>query len=310
MSMKERSQVANTSNENNINFTLIQIISTISQQKNNCRDKGLKLMHKIINNILSNPQEPKYRHLNVARLSEKLINNKIWIDLLLIAGFNKTKNGKALEFDVSKIEQLKHVHTALNNYAQNKIDHIKTQKQVNNTDHEQQRKSKLTNTERKPIKLKVACICGQHLINSEASSLPGAYCDVCQKTKKDTAVFWHCQNGRQDLHRFGFDICDHCITEYVQEILPNYLEQKGEFSLEKCAPVIQQKVACETVSKCCHVRRLIHVIQEYNRANLKLDSINILQTINDYSHIQCEHKTEQHFEYIVKEMMECDIGNC
>ncbi len=72
--------------------------------------------------------------------------------------------------------------------------------------------NKVTNFDR-GLKLKVPCICGQHLIKSEATSLPGAHCDVCQKTGNDTAVFWHCQNGDEDVHRFGFDICVHCITE-------------------------------------------------------------------------------------------------
>eukprot|EP01084_Bolivina_argentea_P218709 371088_1 len=90
-----------------------QLINRISQLSSEERDKELKCIYKIINNILFNPNQEKYKCLNIIALNKRLSNPKLWIELLLQAGFYKSTNENQLIFDQFKTDKLKYVNDLL-----------------------------------------------------------------------------------------------------------------------------------------------------------------------------------------------------
>ena len=65
------------------------------------------------------------------------------------------------------------------------------------------------------------CICGQNLIKVDNAPCSyhgtGFVCDLCDVTNR-TMIAWHCD---EDIHRYGFDICDDCIHRFNPYALTN-----------------------------------------------------------------------------------------
>eukprot|EP00483_Globobulimina_turgida_P013506 UN13531 len=59
-------------------------------------NKEVKLLKKLFENVLKNPNEKKFKDLNLSRLRAKLGKCEILIDQLYNAGFYKSNNGKRL----------------------------------------------------------------------------------------------------------------------------------------------------------------------------------------------------------------------
>eukprot|EP01084_Bolivina_argentea_P200874 343428_1 len=109
-----------TDSEEKEDFVLICLQSVICQ-KSKERDKGIKLLIHIFNNIISNPSKPKYRNINVNAIATKLTDSEIWINLLITAGFEKIQspNESQLLFNANKLPELKFAKDILSQYQSN-----------------------------------------------------------------------------------------------------------------------------------------------------------------------------------------------
>ena len=75
--------------------------------------KATELILRIINNIIKNPNNKKYKDISIIRILNKLNNNTECLDLLLNYGFEKCNNGNRLIFNSNKINELKELHELL-----------------------------------------------------------------------------------------------------------------------------------------------------------------------------------------------------
>eukprot|EP01084_Bolivina_argentea_P287425 493195_1 len=89
-----------------INFIITCLRSIGSEDRGKC----LKIMYKIMDNVLLSPNNRTYQRLTVTTLLNKFSNNQIWIELLLNAGFYRSNNSDYLLFNRVKLSQLEHVN--------------------------------------------------------------------------------------------------------------------------------------------------------------------------------------------------------
>ena len=75
------------------------------------RDKGIKLVSTILQNIISNPSQlPKYGSLNWKGINDKLSNCRVALKLLLMAGFSRQKvDSREILIWNNNPENLKHL---------------------------------------------------------------------------------------------------------------------------------------------------------------------------------------------------------
>ena len=50
-------------------------------------------------------------------------------------------------------------------------------------------------------------------------------CDQCMTSVKQDDIVWHCQEKKEELHKFGFGICNNCIIYNVYD-QKRYLEME------------------------------------------------------------------------------------
>ena len=90
-------------------------LTNLWQIEESKRVKGANLIQKIIGKILQNPDNPKFRDLNLSKIHKKLKETPPAFDLLFIAGFVKSADGQRLQWhhDTESIQRLQTVHDAL-----------------------------------------------------------------------------------------------------------------------------------------------------------------------------------------------------
>ena len=74
-----------------------------------------KLLLRIFNNIINNPNKQKYKNLDFNIISKKFSKCPSCINILRCAGFYKSKNGHRLIFDEYKLDKLKKIKNLLLN---------------------------------------------------------------------------------------------------------------------------------------------------------------------------------------------------
>ena len=82
-------------------------------------NKSIKLILRIINNIIQNPNNNKYKDISILRILNKLNNRNKYINLLLKFGFDKSNDGKRLIFNLNKLNKLKQLHQLLTHKSHN-----------------------------------------------------------------------------------------------------------------------------------------------------------------------------------------------
>eukprot|EP01084_Bolivina_argentea_P184404 318036_1 len=109
----------NTSNKQHMTKGQITwIIQVCIEQfdRDETKNKDIKLLLKIFDNILKHPRDSKYQNLNRNRICNKLtIQSKF---ILYVVGFYKSHDEKRLLFDANKHDQLKLTNALLLEYAQ------------------------------------------------------------------------------------------------------------------------------------------------------------------------------------------------
>eukprot|EP01084_Bolivina_argentea_P293745 505283_1 len=263
-----------------------KIVNNLSALTSQERKQGLKLILKIINNILSNPNDlssantktrkhVKYYSLNKRAVFKKLSGSQtIWFDLLIAAGFDISENDEKLVFDSSKWAQLQLVNNLL--LSQN----------WDITNNEQ----KIDTQPKKKTRGRILCICGNTLESAVASSIyegRGVNCDICDRTGKQTDIFWHCEAGKMSVHTGGYDICFDC----------------------------SQKKCIGHIISCKHANRLLTNLSQYtstlqNKVENNMDNQNLVKIVDDYLHLIAKHDNNNDFELIFNELTFCDVNQC
>ena len=67
------------------------------------RRKGIKLLHKICSNILTDPSDPKFRDLNFVKIGKKLDQCQPALLLLFDVGFTISANAQRLQLEANEI---------------------------------------------------------------------------------------------------------------------------------------------------------------------------------------------------------------
>eukprot|EP01084_Bolivina_argentea_P127158 224946_1 len=134
------------------------------------------------------------------------------------------------------------------------------------------------------IDTSIDCICGKKLIkiNNALTLYNGSVaCDLCEREGKENDIFWHCQDGKNEIHEYGYDACNDCTkscTNYVQH--------------------------------CYHLQRLLTASQKYNEQNTENFEKYIPELIDDYLHIIHNHDDDKDFEFVSSQFGYCDIRDC
>eukprot|EP01084_Bolivina_argentea_P289571 497270_1 len=84
-------------------FTILTSLSQLSEED---KQKGIKLILKIFDNIINHPHNLRYQNLNLSVIMRKLQKSKTFIDLLCEVGFKKSNDGKTLLFDMKLFNNL------------------------------------------------------------------------------------------------------------------------------------------------------------------------------------------------------------
>ena len=71
------------------------------------------LLLRIFDNIIKNPNNPKYQNLNYNTIYKKFVKCKSCVDLLICCGFYKSNNGERLLFNTNKLQNLKQIKKLL-----------------------------------------------------------------------------------------------------------------------------------------------------------------------------------------------------
>eukprot|EP01084_Bolivina_argentea_P142513 250367_1 len=113
---------------------------------------------------------------------------------------------------------------------------------------------------------------------------------------------------------------EHQLNEFEKKratIFGSYEKLQKEFTEFKddTKQELKSIVSCTgNVLKCCHLQRLLLVMNKYHMNDHKIlnDAIfdDILQILNDYLHLMQQHDDDEQFEYTVNQFIECDINNC
>ena len=106
------------------------------------RNKGIKLLSKILSNLIKNPtQTQKYGNLNLQKITQKLSKCKPILTLLHLSGFTKSQNNKRLIWSNtdSNIETAKQIQYTLSTIMNNEniIENNDTNSNANPTDSKQ-----------------------------------------------------------------------------------------------------------------------------------------------------------------------------
>eukprot|EP01084_Bolivina_argentea_P011007 20558_1 len=86
-----------------------------TQNSKTRRDKSLKLLTKIYNNIKAHPDQIKYRRLNISKIASKPGIIPQVRQLLLASGFNININGIHIDLDYKKLDLCINVGNAIQN---------------------------------------------------------------------------------------------------------------------------------------------------------------------------------------------------
>ena len=105
------------------------------------RNKGVKLLLKIFENIINHPtQTEKYGNLNLIKITNKLSGCKPAMKLLLLSGFEAKENNKRLIWTntANNMMILKHLQNTLESMTETiSITQDETSKQTQSTSHQQ-----------------------------------------------------------------------------------------------------------------------------------------------------------------------------
>eukprot|EP01084_Bolivina_argentea_P252771 424389_1 len=190
------------------------------------------------------------------------------------------------------------------------IDHHRANQQSNTTEHSHK------------------CICGQPLIKLDNVMDLNICCDICYRRFCESVTFWHCQQEKKSmLHPDGYDVCNHCYSDYFgqpQNILlePDFEEKtpmqwtnndaKTETINATKTPTQKQQCFCSSMDNCPALIRLIKAFDLFsatgNKNSIIMDNKDVTSLLDDYFHLMMSHDMD--FDYVASQFEYCNIVNC
>eukprot|EP01084_Bolivina_argentea_P076007 137733_1 len=282
---------------NKLSQQIQDIILNILSSQSQGWVKDFKLVCKIVNNILSNPNNTKYQILDITALSDKLSDFPIWQKIFVIAGFYENNDGQFL-FDEKNWEQLNILNKELTAIQNQQSLKLNDSHHVKSVAIDQFYSLKSDNNKQISV-----CICGQKLSAVHDSSSMynghGTVCDKCGNKSKSNYLFWHCLEIENVFHGFGYDVCNDCIVNMsCIDICPQKHFNDVDIKYEVCG---------HSVTECIHLNRFLQTI---NKHDINMDHELMKNVMNDYLHLLHCHNRDNDFEYIVAKMGLCDVTKC
>ncbi len=103
-------------------------LSNLEKLDSTARNKGIKLLLKVLNNIISHPDDDKYRNLNFNKIQTLLVDSldcDKCLVLLFSVGFKHSENRLKLNIKDCDIDTLKRLYHRLQRLVSNKEINIK-----------------------------------------------------------------------------------------------------------------------------------------------------------------------------------------
>eukprot|EP01084_Bolivina_argentea_P253001 424867_1 len=321
------------------------ILAQIHRIATKDREKTLPIVMQIINNILSNPTDRRYRSLNISRLLPKL-SNDIWIQLLIQAGFRKSANENRLIFEEATLEPLEYINSLLSSQTWTEQDTCITdiifyslmsnftdlrgkihalQEEKVNLNNEQSSLIQIINdgfSVEDAIKALQLSTTNNHVIQNsikDVHSSAQTQARIRSKCICGDLLIGYPSTELYDGDGVGCDICTgsgdglfwHCPSEKTAL-------HPGGFDICNACYCGQHETElkhddniCQHKSQCDNIQNLVKVLKQYNCDILKgMDKSKILCMVNDYLHVMHQHNDDEQFEGIVNRLGGCNIAQC
>merc|ERR1712048_80113 len=154
------------------------------------REKAINLFTKILTNIMTKPDEPKYQNLNYKKLENKFtqLQCKFMIDLLLSSGFVIEADRLVLVKEENRIE---HVLQALNEKAKAEQDKLE-QERLKIIEQNKQRLSTKSNLKKKPFETRFYHNTKSKWIWQRRGCIMSRHASLTEKERVEPSI--HCFN--------------------------------------------------------------------------------------------------------------------
>eukprot|EP01084_Bolivina_argentea_P263425 445869_1 len=271
--------------------------------------KVIKLLLKIFNNVLHNPNVTKYQDLNKNRILKTVENKNLLSEILLSSGFSESNDGNRFLFDTQYLNLLKAVNNTLERFS---------------SIHKNKNRFCICNKQLKKIQL-------QYVYNPSPESL--FVCSGCNdEIINPVDIVYHCVDTKNLLHPAGYNLCANCFdgetfTYYDQSIFkPSNIRGTSQPELIWRSNSFYC-VRTHSIVYCSHLKRICAVLKEYNtfitqyaktkhNAHLCINC-SFTELLNDFVHVLFEHNTSNDFENIYTILntdcnngLVCDPSSC
>eukprot|EP01084_Bolivina_argentea_P282172 482959_1 len=260
---------------------------TLMQLDAQHREKGIKLVSKVVNKILSNPNKPKYKRLKISIIRNKLLNCEPFIQLLLHAGFKK--NEHLLVYTNEQTDQLKALQIML--------------KEI----HDSQSCAKCTYIQHKSI---THCMCGNELHPSLTNQSKG------KGTNHTT------EDAIQQLQSIGYEkrLCELAHSELLKKNQKFDVNQAIEWmdnhcDLERCLSKIRIGHVMKHYGEYDACPNTDNTMYDFINHTFWQGTYNNIEMLNDFQHLLLTHEDdfEDIYNYLIGSKMfgkECDKLKC
>eukprot|EP01084_Bolivina_argentea_P017139 32013_1 len=185
---------------------------SINTLLSNCDNSAVKLLKFMTNNIVNDSSNIKYHNIKVDKLSNKLTDPEIVIDVLILSGFEMC-NSNRLKFNISHFDKLQKLHRAI------KSIHNSNSIKKSYTD-----SNKIRQSRNRRINIPVIyCVCKNVLRKTTPNQVYGndsqILCDHCLDEIDKTEIMFHCDKGTlMPQHIYGYELCQVCAMKQIQGI--------------------------------------------------------------------------------------------
>eukprot|EP01084_Bolivina_argentea_P254143 427156_1 len=248
-------------------------INTIQQLSKSDRNTGVKLLLKIIHNIIKNPTNSKFCNLNLQRITKRFSKSDVFLQLMYDTGFYKSNNGFRLIFDIQRLNELKLLHNKLSQLMSNNVT--------------EPRSSVTKQTERKQP------------TNNKDSKISN-----CTQSLKNTLEL---MGFPSDMARLALTMANNDINVAVEYLIDEAAHNSNHKNTD-----VSQSSCSQNVKNCKAVLNLCHIMHTYyHNAQNDACALDTIDTLDTFHHLLLFHNDDDAFEYIYHSFnRECDPNKC
>eukprot|EP01083_Nonionella_stella_P055604 146579_1 len=309
-------------------------LSTVSLSSQS-RDNGIRTLLRIFNDILQNPTSKKYKLINAKTLQNTLdCNSKSpFFQLLFYVGFHlkRTPSGtEQLVFDENDMKKLRQTYALLSCFLDPSYsDHNQSINQhlcICGKRFIQMRNQPNTSCDACSKTIQTYSYCdngnsGLHVGSFIVCNDCVKQCDMALQQQKHIHTMQSIQQliddgltvcGAQQLITMSIDenaACDAYDDEKQWLPSPNEEEQK-EHTIDA---VLSNYSRCSgSKTSCNYLSEIVTVLKQYTHGNSSNDSFReyTIHILNDFNHVLYHHNGDEDFDYIARQIGDCDIKNC